>query len=242
MRPIRRGPAPQNGDFDDYDDAKVDLVSRLGPYCTYCERHIMTNLAVEHIQPQALYDHLTGRWENFLLACVNCNSTKLDTDITLGKILLPDRDNTFAAFTYSQDGVVAPATSLTSDLFALALESLKLTGLHKPVVRTLDANGKMVALDRGAQRMEAWGVALEAVSDLSQRPNDDLMVKRIVANAIATGFFSIWMAAFASNSDMMNRLINAFPGTRESGCFDPISGQPVTPAPNPDQLPHGSKI
>ena len=29
--------------------------------------------------------------------------------------------------------------------------------------------------------------------------------------------------------------------TRDSGCFDRTTTQPVVPAPNPDKLPHGSK-
>ena len=103
MRPIRRGGSPRHSDFNNYKDAKAYLVSRLGSYCSYCERRIATMLAVEHIQPKDLpaYGHLTGRWENFLLGCVNCNSTKKDKDVQLDTILLPDRDNTFAVYAKS---------------------------------------------------------------------------------------------------------------------------------------------
>lgn len=48
------------------------------------------------------------------------------------------------------------------------------------------------------------------------------------------------MTVFAGDVDMLNRLINAFEGTRQSGCFD-ATGDSVTPGPNPDQLPYGSK-
>ncbi len=39
---------------------------------------IATNLAVEHIQPKddERYPELEGSWDNYLLGCVNCNSTK----------------------------------------------------------------------------------------------------------------------------------------------------------------------
>jgi hypothetical protein len=40
---------------------------------------------------------------------------------------------------------------------------------------------------------------------------------------------------------MRHRLIDAFPGTRESGCFDPQNSDLIQPAPNPDHLPHGGK-
>lgn len=99
MRPVDRGDSPNNGDFENYRDAYIPLLARLGPYCSYCERRIQTNLAVEHIQPKAdyLYPELEGRWENYLLACVNCNSTKGDKDVRPENFYLPDRDNTLAA-------------------------------------------------------------------------------------------------------------------------------------------------
>src|SRR5262245_42023705 len=106
MRPVRRGSSPLKHDFEDYTDAKPYLVGRLGPYCSYCERRVATMLAVEHIQPKdnPAYRTLIGRWDNFLLACVNCNSAKKVKDVMLDRIFLPDRDNTFAALAYSADG------------------------------------------------------------------------------------------------------------------------------------------
>jgi hypothetical protein len=50
------------------------------------------------------------------------------------------------------------------------------------------------------------------------------------------------MEVFRADPAIRNRLIDAFAGTRESGCFDAQTSAPVTPAPNPDQLPHGSKL
>ena len=41
MRPIRKGVSPVAGDFNKYEDAKPELVSRLGLYCSYCERKIV---------------------------------------------------------------------------------------------------------------------------------------------------------------------------------------------------------
>jgi uncharacterized protein (TIGR02646 family) len=108
MRPIRRGASPRLGDFSNYRNALPDLVSRLGCYCSYCERLISVQLAVEHIQPKGLpaYQALIGRWDNFLLACVNCNSTKKNKDVVLSDVLLPDRDNTFSAYLYDAGGGV----------------------------------------------------------------------------------------------------------------------------------------
>ena len=81
MRPINRGDAPQA--FNDYKAAKPFLTDRLGTYCSFCERRIPTNLAVEHILPKdedLPFADLRNEWTNFLLSCVNCNSSK-GTDI-----------------------------------------------------------------------------------------------------------------------------------------------------------------
>src|SRR5205085_12290705 len=156
MRPVSRGAAPQPHDFDPYDQAKPHLVSRMGVYCSYCERRVVTQLAVEHIQPKkGLYGRLDliGRWDNYLLACVNCNSAKGDKQVVLADVLLPDRDNTFAVFVYLQDGTIQPAAALTPALTVKANRTLALTGLDKSINEALDENGKLVALDRVAQRM-----------------------------------------------------------------------------------------
>jgi len=50
------------------------------------------------------------------------------------------------------------------------------------------------------------------------------------------------MTVFQGDTDMLNRLIDAFPGTRDSGCFDADQASPISPAPNPDNLPDGGKI
>lgn len=245
MRPVAKGLSPLAGDFDVYEKAKPDLVSRLGRYCSYCERPIATNLAVEHIQPKGLptYAHLEGDWKNFLLACVNCNSSKGDKDVVLADVLLPDRDNTFFAFSYLPDGKVYPSPgAIAAGLEVPAQSSLALTGLDKAIASILDENGKQVALDRVAQRLEAWGTAEETKRDVDASPNVPVLRDMAIRLAQKTGFFSIWMTVFQSDVDMLNRLIDAFPGTRASGCFAPISAAPITPAPNPDGLNAGSKL
>lgn len=244
MRPIRRGASPQHHDFDPYTDALPYLVSRMGRYCSYCERPVLTQLAVEHIQPKGLpaYKHLIGHWDNYLLGCVNCNSTKKDKNVVLVDILLPDRDNTFAAFTYSPDGKVQPALGLTVTLISKASATLALTGLDKKSSVAQDENGKQVAIDRVSQRMEAWAVAQEAKSDIMANPGNDAVKRGAVRTAQGYGFFSIWMTIFSGDSEMCKRLIDAFVGTRDSGCFDLVTAQPVSPAPNPDGLPGGSKV
>jgi uncharacterized protein (TIGR02646 family) len=244
VRPVRRGPSPVTKDFDDYTKALPDLIARIGRYCSYCERPILTQLAVEHIQPKSLpkYEHLRGRWENFLLGCVNCNSTKKDKDVQFSAMLLPDRDNTFAAFTYRSDGSIVPAAGLADPVQQQARDTLALTGLDKRPANVLDENGKRVAIDRISQRMEVWAKAEEARADVLANPANEAVRKMVVRLALAEGFFSIWMKVFEGEPAMRNRLIDAFASSRASGCFDAVTGASISPAPNPDALPDGGKI
>lgn len=244
MRPVRRGASPQATDFAEYTDAKPFLVSRLGLFCSYCERRVATNLAVEHIQPKGLpaYSALAGRWDNFLLGCVNCNSTKGDKDVVLVDVLMPDRDNTAVAFDYRADGKVRTSASLSPAQRAISDALLTLVGLDKPISTYVDENGKEVALDRVAQRMEVWGIAEEALTDVAANPGVEAVRRQVVSAALGHGFFSIWMTVFATDADMRNRFIDAFAGTRQSGCFAPGTAALAPLAPNPDGLANGGKL
>jgi uncharacterized protein (TIGR02646 family) len=190
---VKRGASPKTDDFADYADAKLYLISRLGSYCSYCERKINTQLAVEHIQPKALpaYAHKIGEWGNFLLACVNCNSTKKDKDVILADVFLPDRDNTFIAFQYTLDGKVQPANGIAVGLANKAKDTLALSGLDKKINTVFDENGKQIAIDRVSQRMEAWLIAEDAKNDVNANPINQAVRKGAVRTALASGFFSI---------------------------------------------------
>jgi hypothetical protein len=238
MRPVRRNSSPRGDDLGSYRQAYPELVSRLGPYCNYCERKLPTSLAVEHIRPKGLpqYADLEGRWENFLLACIDCNSTEGDKDVDPAAASLPDRDNTFI---YSENGSVVPAAG---PAFRSATAPLELTGLNKPVSTIHDANGRLVVLDRVSQRAQAWQIAMSSKDDIDTETASVGLRRSTTRTAVAEGFFSIWMTVFAGDPDMRNRPIHAFPGIHASGCFDPITFVPIFPAPNPDGLPHGGKL
>lgn len=255
MRPARRGLSPNPTDFSNYNDAKTELISRLGSgwingehvasYCSYCERKVDVMLAVEHIQPKDGphgQPQLHGRWSNFLLACVNCNSTKGSKRVVLADIFLPDRDNTFAAFEYLPDGNIVPHATLDAANRGRADETLTLTGLSKAMRQTFDDRGRLIAEDRASQRMQAFGVAEVARADLHADPHNDLLKRYIVNMAVLGGFFSVWMVTFDGNAEMRNLLVDAFGGTRESGCFNPATTAVVSPAPNADGLANGGKV
>jgi len=244
MRPVRRGHSPQAGPFDPYSTAKVPLLIRLGLYCSYCERRVITNLAIEHLQPKgvAAFAHLENEWTNFLLACVNCNSTKGDTPVDITHVLLPDRDNTFLAFEYTVDGEVRVHPGLTGQLAAQAQALLALTGLDKDLYEVQDENGKQIVVDRVSKRMESMGIALDQAAAIAADPGNLALRTSTAKMAFLDGAFSVWMTAFAGDPDMQQRLIDIFPGTRLSGCFGSSGHIAVSPHPNDDGLSPGGRI
>lgn len=55
------------------------LIAGLGPYCSYCERLLISGAEVEHVLPKAAaggFPWLGREWSNFLIACPVCNVRK----------------------------------------------------------------------------------------------------------------------------------------------------------------------
>lgn len=244
MRPIAKGSSPIEGDFEHYQDAKTELVSRLGEYCSYCERRVSTGLAVEHIQPKDgpnAKAELKNSWINFLLACVNCNSCKGAKTVNFETLLFPDRDNTFIAYQYENDGTISISPELSEQQNHLAINTLELLGLDKPKEAYLDDNEQLVALDRASQRMEVIAVARGSLQLFVESNESEPMQNAITLVALGYGFFSIWMKVFDNYPQMKIKFIRAFKGTEQSGCFNMQTGLSVYPSPNPDALESGSK-
>ncbi len=224
MRPIVRGDCPQNGQgndiqFNQYKNARGELLSRLGEYCSYCEMELDTSLAVEHIRPKkppGAAIEIAARvsdWHNFLLACTNCNSTKSNKEVVLDEYLWPDRDNTYLAIKYSEGGLVDPADYLPPALETKAEETIKLTGLDKKPGANAAASDR-----RWNNRREAWDKAVRAKSRLARNNTQDFK-DQILDTAVDKGYWSIWMTVFSDDADMLQRLITSFSGTCGQ-CFD----------------------
>jgi len=236
MRPIDRGNAPMA--FTNYEDAKPYLTNRLGTYCSFCERRIPTNLAVEHILPKdpALgFAHLRNEWTNFLLGCVNCNSSKGTTVIDFATHLLPDRDNTFPYFQYSDTGEVE-AIGHDPAIRQMAQNTLDLVGLNTEDAVADDDTILFSALKRSSQRFEAWKIAKKIRTAFD---NNQTTAEVISLLAAAYGFFSIWMKAFEGIPEVRLALINVFAHT-STNCFDG-NGNSVTPRPANVQLQNSGK-
>lgn len=211
MRPVTRGPDP--GPFAQYRDAAEPLMNRLGCYCSYCERYIETHLAVEHIQPKDLNPALECAWNNFLLACVNCNSCKGDTPINVVGYLWPDTDNTLRAFRY-RSGLVELDPLMDATTRQLAESLYLLVGLDKDPGNPNSQRKPTPADRRWKTREDIWGVAQQSLKNLRQ-PGADTphMRDQIALTAVARGGFGIWFTVFEADADMLHRFIQAFPGS-----------------------------
>ncbi len=214
VRPVDKGAAPAV--YERYQDAGPDLQSRLGNYCSYCERQIETHLAIEHIQPKIQRMELRNSWSNFLLSCVHCNSSKGKKRVALRDYFWPDRDNTLRAFEYVEAGLVHPHADLVTRDQDKARDTLVLTGLDKfpgnPGREPTDSDWRWL------RRYEIWQLAKKYRARLAEQ--DTVIVRQlIVDNAVARGMFSIWWTVFAGDVDMRRRLRRAFVGTHEAS-FD----------------------
>ena len=229
MRPIIRGNRPVDNQgnevqFLEYKEAKGELFSRIGRYCSYCETNKAT-LAVEHILPkkpesEVIKERLLN-WDNFLLSCPNCNSTKGHVEIKLDDFLWPDRDNTFRALRYSEGGIVTP--SFDGELGRKAHNTIKLFGLDKtPSIDPGDKHRDKASDCRWNDRRDAWNIATREKQKLSKNDDNDTR-ETVVKLALASGYWSTWMTVFEDDPDMCRRLIEAFPGTCKD-CFDATQG------------------
>ena len=216
MRPVDKGTAPRN--YSQYQDAQRDLVERIGDYCSYCERRIGTNPAIEHVQPKSRVPSLRNEWSNFLLACTNCNSCKGKEDIERDQFFWPDSDNTFLAFDYLEDGRLSFHPLLPTEKQEIAQAIIELLGLDREPGHSNPKKRPTSRDRRWRYRQEVWDNAQKQLSTLQGEDTDNIR-RLIVEVAIARGLFSIWMKVFKNDSDMRQRLIQGFKGTAEN-CFD----------------------
>lgn len=221
MRPVERGDDPCDGELTTWQGAgALALGSRIGQYCSYCERYLPYSAAVEHVRPKKLNPALASAWDNWLLACPNCNSIKGHADINVDDYLWPDRDNTARAFRYSEGGAVDVHDGLVADVAELAVRLYELVGLDRR-----PGHVQYSELDRRwLDRRDAFDLAVMFLDGLGASTNGRGCA---VLAATKLGFFSTWMAVFAGDKDMRLQLIKAF--TAAESCYD-IDGN-VVPRP-----------
>ena len=216
MRPIDRGAIPTDAAgnpkiYAKYQDARGDLYDRLGRYCSFCERPILSGMAVEHVHHKKGYPHLEREWSNFLLACNNCNSSKGIKKVPRSRLFFPDQDNTFRALTYSVGGVVTSNSVPTPAMKGKATRLIRLVGLD--MIPTPDPQVKDM---RWNDRREAWD---KATRYLGQYAAGFVSVSTIADLCRAEGHWSIWMNVFELHADIRRTLISMMRGM-PAGCFN----------------------
>ena len=212
MRRVERGPRPLDDGNNPkrhhpYNEAKSDLLERIGGYCSYCERP--GELHVEHVVPRHHRQDLAEEWTNFLLGCANCNGIKGHRNDSRSGYLWPDQDDTEAAFEYLPDGIVQVRPDLSERDRVQATNLFNLVGLG----RRPAANPRASDL-RWRKRREAWGQAVEARETLRRADDGDGVLELVVRLAAAVGFWSVWMTVFADLPRVRELLRDRFPGTR----------------------------
>ncbi len=222
MRPIDKGNCPNKNGFSDYSQALEPLKERLGRFCSYCERIIKSGIHIEHVQCKKSFPRKRCSWDNFLLACSNCNSSKNEKKIyakDLNKYLWPDKHNTFLAYIYDSSGIISINTTLDKRIQTKAQRLLDLVGLN---------NKSTVTNERIEDRIYSWGLAEDMKNDLENAPKSNcLLINQIKKDIIkvAVDQFSIWMTVFANYPDIKKDLITKFTGTAKNA-FDP-NGNPI---------------
>ena len=224
MRPVDKGMSPYQA-IPAYADALPHLEKAIGCYCSYCEMPLAHVPEVEHKESKNSGGSLTD-WNNLLLACKYCNTRKKEK-IKQGEAaqaIWPDTDNTFLAYSYTH-GVPALNRTVLSQ-YGSQVEG-KARRLFEAVV--LDNRPSSGDKDRRwSLRLEVFAVAREALQDwriVKASEAAAAFERRIIGQAQAQGFFSIWMMVFADEPEIKNALIAAFPGTARM-CFD-AEGAPL---------------
>lgn len=231
MRPVVRGAVPQingvNKTVADYKDWRMDLIDRIGNYCSYCNMVLNDSPQVEHVSPKAPNPGLLLVWDNMLLACGPCNRAKSDDPYAVATHYIPDYHNTHLAFTYqvvahptkkNQPACIVipridPAVSQQKAADTIQLCKLAQLTYNK---RATDLRWKyryeaLVTAQLWRTNWNNWGNAVAEFIGL------------LITAAQGKGFFSIWFDIFHDVPSVKSALINAFPNTHAAS-FDAMNG------------------
>ena len=209
MRAVEKGNPPRK--YTQYRQARLDLVARIGEYCSYCEMPIKNSPEVEHVHPVAHQGNALD-WENFLLACRYCNGIKGKQNLHRSTYLWPDLDNTLLAFAYANRlGGIGPRAGLPDSVQQAVQRTIELVGLNRHPGSQPAAT---MADNRWRSRQEAWGIATKSREDWLACPTP-AMARQIGRTAQGHGFYAIWLTVFDGIEDVLTEIKARFPGTYE---------------------------
>jgi hypothetical protein len=203
MRPIIKGAAPRQ--YTQWRQARNDLGTQIGWYCSYCEMSVTNMLEVEHIIP-INHGGPPLAWNNFLLACRYCNAVKDNNNTTTVGYVWPDRDNTDLAYIYSPLQIIQPVNNA---VHAQSTSTINLMGLDR---KPGGPNFPTAADSRWIFRIQAWLIAQRSLRNWNAAPSQQ-MADQIALTAFGTGFYSIWMTVFINDQIVLNAIRLQFPNT-----------------------------
>jgi uncharacterized protein (TIGR02646 family) len=220
MRPVDKGNMVE---LAKYEDAKPDLIARLGEFCCYCEAPASPQqLHIEHIRSQNAHPLLVKLWANLTLACTTCNTYKRHylgdgrQSKMLRRFLWAHLDNTFNAFVYDPNGHVSPQPGLPPNLIAIAQATCDMIGLMRSPAVADEYNELGIAYDGVKKRQEAWGIAETALEAYEENPSPK-QIQAIADACYKSGYFSVWMRVFRRQTKVRLALIERCKGAQ--GCF-----------------------
>lgn len=231
MRPVlktnRIGADGHPLEMNPYGSAKPELVNELGTFCSFCEKYNSRSaLHVEHIfgkkcrdaSGNLIYEHLQYRWDNFLLACVNCNGVKGSKDVAILLPYMPHENNLLCFIEIVTGGFIKIKNGVQGDSLLKARAFIDLVGLDR-VPGDIDYSDRD---DRWDNRMRVYDIAQRQLRKYMETPPTST-IETIVDLARTNGFFSIWYYLFHTHHEVIDALINGimidgnfihpFPGT-----------------------------
>ena len=195
-----------------YRNAKEGLANELGIFCSFCEKYVpRSGLAVEHIRGKKTrdnlgnlkYSHQIYRWDNFLLACVNCNSTKGNKDIELLNPYLPHENNLLHYINCIEGGLIELKPGTVGLELARTNAFIDLMGLD----RVPGHNEYSDFDDRWENRLKVYEIANRQCNKYIA-PNPSTDIETIIDLARTNGYFAIWYTVFNGIDEVINALLN----------------------------------
>lgn len=210
-------------EYTDWKNAKQELVNEIGTFCSYCEKYNSSSaLHVEHIHGRKckdanghlIYDHLKGRWDNFLLACVNCNAVKKNKDIAVLAPYLPHSNNLLHYIEILNGGFIRIKPSVAGIERTRTKAFIDLIGLDRIPGHSEYSNRD----DRWDCRLKVFHIAERQLAKYI-KPVSETDIETIIDLARTNGYFSIWFTVSNEYKEVKEALVKGinllipFPGT-----------------------------
>ena len=192
------------GEYNPWGRAKSELINEIGSYCSYCEKKVnRSSLHIEHVLDKMNYDNLKYKWDNFLLACCNCNSIKAGKNVALTNPFLPHQNNLVHFIEVDRGGCIKIKNGVVGSNLNRTIEFIDLVGLDRepghPKYKHSD--------DRWENRMETKDLAERQFCKYTSTPKKTDL-ETIITLAKEKGFFSVWYYQFSGYSEVLDALIN----------------------------------